>query len=195
LSYRNDHDAALSRIDALEQELAATRDETARDHERIAMLERELAERQRREPGNKPRAPRRSQPPRVLPSPSMQPPTVTSIDELDHRGPEISRVALALLVGLAVGAIAFAWFVVLDERAPAKPAPTTCSVSTTPRNARVIGIDGPREVELGVAPVELRFDEWGAYRKIQFRIAGYDPLTIDPPSPGACSPDAYDLLR
>ena len=118
-----------------------------------------------------------------------------SIDELDHRGPEISRVALALLVGLAVGAIAFAWFIAFDEREPDKPAPTTCTVSTTPRNARVIGIDGPREVELGVAPVELRFDEWGAYRKIQFRIAGYDPLTIDPPSPGACSPDAYDLLR
>lgn len=111
LSFRNDHDAAIARIIALEHELAAARDaaqeKSERDRGRISMLERELGELRRREPP----APRRARPPSTPPAPRPVAATDPPIDELATRGPPVSLAQIALAVVLT--AVIFAFSLVL----------------------------------------------------------------------------------
>jgi hypothetical protein len=106
LSFRNDHEAAISRIAALEHELAAAQDQarekSQRDRERIAMLEREIADLRRVEPS----APRRARTPSAPPAPAAVP-----IDELATKGPPISIGFLFALLVVAFGVIVFALLV------------------------------------------------------------------------------------
>lgn len=107
LSFRNDHDAAIARIAALEQDLAVARDaaqeKSERDARRIAMLQRELDDLRRHEP----LAPRRARSPstRAAPSPSAPLPP---IDELATRGPPVSFAQVALLLVVTGSIIAVA---------------------------------------------------------------------------------------
>ena len=108
LTFRNDHDAAISRIAALEHELATAQDEarekSQRDRERISMLEREIAELRRMEPGASRRARTPSTPP--VPRAAMEP-----IDELATKGPPISVGFLFALLVVVTGVIVFALLV------------------------------------------------------------------------------------
>jgi hypothetical protein len=85
LSYRNDHDAAISRIGVLEHELATSRDQATRDQRAIAMLQRELAEQRRQ---RDPPIPRRTPPP-----PDRLDPAVPSARTL---APQLLPLALIL---------------------------------------------------------------------------------------------------
>jgi hypothetical protein len=100
LSFRNDHDAAISRIAALERELAGERDaaqqKSDRDSRRIAMLEREIADLRRHEPS----APRRARAPSTPPAPAAP------VDELDTRGPPIQLAALGWLLFVVLSILA-----------------------------------------------------------------------------------------
>jgi hypothetical protein len=95
LSFRNDHDAAISRIAALEQELAdarqAAQEESQRDDVRIGMLEREIADLTR----HTPTAPRRARSPSTPGAAKPRP--GAPIDELSQRGPAISRGWVVIL--------------------------------------------------------------------------------------------------
>lgn len=189
LSYRDDHDAAISRIAALEQELAAAEGvaqaRSDRDERRIAMLERELADLRRHEPTT----PRRARPPSTPPVPRA---ARTAIDELALRGPSISRALLVVLSLFAAGVITVAIMMARGDHP--RPPTKSCTVDSSPSRARVYGITGSREVDLGTAPVELLHEEWATYGTIQFRIPGYDTLSVaSPKSAAQCPRDAYEL--
>jgi hypothetical protein len=189
LSFRDDHDAAISRIDALERELADAREhareKSARDDRRIAMLERELADLRRT--GN---APRRKSAPQPIAAPL--------IDELDTRplageGPPISKVLLAALVALGIGAATLALYIARDDRRPPK---TECTINSVRDQAQVYGLDGDREVNLGRTPVRMRFDEWAGWPRIQLRLDGHESLTIPVPTDeSSCDEHHYELER
>jgi hypothetical protein len=191
LSFRDDHDAAISRIAALEHELSAARDDarekSQRDRARIAMLEREIDELRHKEPGT----PRRAPPPSTPPAPKVAP--AASVDELAHRGPAISRLLLAFIFALAAGVMLLVYFVL---RSDPQPVQQTCVVNTAPFRAHVIGFANAREVNLGLAPVEMRFGEWAVYDKLELRLPGWETMPINPPrSIADCPSDAYDLIR
>ena len=110
LTFRDDHDAAIHRIDALEHQLAEernrARDRAEHDARVIAMLRRAAADRERY---------------RVEPSPAV-PAKLTEpaepIDELDAgplggRGPAVSRSAVVFLLVLTGGVIGLALGVLL----------------------------------------------------------------------------------
>lgn len=97
--HRNDHDAALSRISALEHELATAEENSERDGRRIAVLEYALAERRRHEPGRA----RSPKPPPTAPRHRAFEP----IDERTIRGPVVSfAAAIGAFAALVIGAIA-----------------------------------------------------------------------------------------
>ena len=137
------------------------------------MLEREIADLQRHEPSTPRRARAPSTPPAVRAAPAEP------IDELARRGPPISRLLLVLLAALAAGVTAFAVSVLRSDHEP--PATATCRLDTSPSPARVTGVINDREVELGSTPIEMTLNEWANYHSIQFRVPGYDPLTVDAP--------------
>jgi hypothetical protein len=94
LSFRDNHDAAISRIAALEHELAdarhAAQEKSERDERRIGMLEREIADLRRHAPP----AQRRARPPST---PGATTPRSEAVAELAQQGPAISRGWLAIL--------------------------------------------------------------------------------------------------
>ncbi len=201
MSYRNDHDAALSRIDALEHELAGAleqeRKRAVRDGERIAMLERELADLRRHEP----EVPRSSSPPaRTLELPtSAEPPRRparrAAIDELDAsayaRGPAVSRIVVAMLVALGLAIVAATYVILHHDRESHRA--RTCTVDTVQANVHVIGIDGARETDLGIAPVKLALEEWGRFRRVELRRDDLDTLDVPVPSSTEGCPTTYEL--
>lgn len=185
MSFRDDHDAALARITALEHELAHAGAQARRDSARIAMLERELAELRRGAP-----APDRSAPqvPRAPPSRGAAPPDAGAprhapADLGDGRGPRISHALLALLLALATAAAVIA--IRIARADPADRAPTTCTVDSVQRGVHVIGIAGGRETDLGITPVRLTFDEWADHPRVELRLDGHDPLAIPTPADAA----------
>ena len=113
LSFRDDHDAAISRIAALEHELAAAhedaREKSQRDRDRIAMLEREIDELRRKEPT----APRRAHPPSTPPTKLSVSTAAEPIDELATQGPAVSGPLVVLMLAVVLGTIALVYFMVL----------------------------------------------------------------------------------
>jgi hypothetical protein len=105
LSFRNDHDAAISRIAVLEQELAAARqaaeEKSQRDDVRIGMLEREITDLTR----HTATPPRRARPPST-PGAITSARTWEPIDELARKGPAVAR---GWLVVLALFALVVLW--------------------------------------------------------------------------------------
>ncbi len=93
-AYRDDHDAALARVEALEQEL-----ETARaDHERVLALERELAKVKAERDRLKDAGP--------SPPPGSPVPAVPTPEPLDARGKLVARmVVLSMLVMVAIAGL------------------------------------------------------------------------------------------
>ena len=190
LSYRNDHDAALARIDALEQELAGAREDaqekSARDHDRIAMLEREIADLRR---GKEP-APR---PPPIVDA------VVTSPKHVDvrvddplpippDRGPAISKGLLALLIMFAT---VIAGTVIVLVRGSTKP--PACVVETSVP-AQLFGIDDHGETYLGNTPATVQA-KWSHYTRFELRSDGYGTLAIPAPvtASGTCSSSTFTL--
>ena len=110
-TYRDDHAAAVFRIDALEraldEERARSRDQADFDRKRIEMLERELAD-LHRNAGRDPPLLRRTPPPPQPAHPSAGP--TRRFDELDHadRGPPVSIPLLVTLLVFTSAVIALA---------------------------------------------------------------------------------------
>jgi hypothetical protein len=97
---------------------------------------------------------------------------------------------LALCFGL--GTLFLVYWVVRGDDARPEP---TCTIDTKPFRATVIGFaaDG-RVVNLGIAPVKLRIDEWATYDRLELGWQGYKTIEVDAPkTAGACLTAAYDL--
>ncbi len=106
-AYRDDHDAALARVAALEQEL-----ETARaDHERVVALERELA---------KVRA-ERDRLRGLLPDVVVTPPAVVASPDPEVEAKDRGN-AVAVLAGVAALAIAIVMAIVVSRSSNDEPA-------------------------------------------------------------------------
>ena len=201
LSFRDDHDAAISRIAALEHELAQARDEareqSERERGRIAMLEREIAELRRGEPPPPRRARTPSTPPVVKALPA-QPANerLARIDELPQRGPAVSGpvlFAVILLAGAMIGVLM--WFLMLRPEL-VKPVVDTCEIRTEPPYADVIGVRRGEEIELGIAPVVLTFDGWREYSRLVLRLPGHGDVIVEPPSSvTTCPSGTIELTR
>jgi len=180
LSYRNDHDAALSRIDALEQELRdasdAAREKSARDHQRIAMLEREIAQLKRgEEPAPSPMPV--LAPANLVTSPKQVDVRVDDALPIPERGPAIS---IGLLVVLLTLAIAIAGGVLVLVRGTAKE-PERCTLDTLDHPAELYAFDVNGARDLGPTPVTLKREEWLQYERFELRRDGYDTLGVVPP--------------
>lgn len=201
MSFRDDHDAAISRIAALEHELATAREDareqSERERGRIAMLEREIAELRRGEPP----PPRRARPPSAPPVAKAQPAQpkerLARIDELSQRGPAVSGsvlFAMILLAGALIGALL--WFVMLRPEIATTPAVTTCEIRSQPPYADVIGMRRGEEIKLGIAPVERSFEGWREYSRIVLRLPGHGDVIVEPPSSlTTCPVGTIELTR
>ena len=195
MSFRDDHDAAISRIAALEHELeearAEAREQSERERGRIAMLEREIADLRRGEPP----PPRRARPPSTPPVVKAAP--AQPIDELATRGPAVSGFALVgllMLVGAIIGAIM--WFGLLRETEVTPAEPTRCEIQSLPLHADVIGVHRGEELRLGIAPIERHFDQWRDYSRIILRLPGYEDRIVEPPSSKfTCPLGPIELMR
>jgi len=179
LSYRDDHDAAISRIDALEAD-------AERDARKIALLEREIAKL------------RNADPPKRRSAPIIK--TTVAIDELDRRpvvaAPAINRALLGALGACVVGIAAFAIAIARDDAKHQRPPMRDCTVQSEPP-AELVGTVNGIETKLGITPVQLPFEQWREFERLQLEHDGYDDLGITVPRDAiACSGGhTYRLFR
>lgn len=197
VTFRDDHDAALARADALERERDDAKETAEQAEAKLAAanaerlrLEAEVAELRARQPADE------AKPPAIAPPPSSR---------------------LWVWVGVVVVAVAFLVVIVAkSKRTNTIPNPT-CTLVTVPSGATIVAIRRNRvmselspgrtletstyEMTIGVTPLSMARMDWIVESvidspRLEARLAGYKPMSVSMPLEGmGCSSQQYLLER
>lgn len=177
MTFRDDHDAAIARAEALERELGEKRRKREETSSKLADIERRLEEveleRERLRAAMPPSTP---PPPMTLPAPRWDDPQPAS-SSLDGTRKRHAMLAAFMFTGLALFVIT-AMFVAGERRSGRVENPV-CTLRTDPPGANVYSVRGGGETLIGTTPLTKDSIGWFTAEQHGARLVARKPGYVD----------------
>lgn len=194
MTFRDDHDAALARGDALARELDRSKEETEVAEQKLAEANAERARLEAEVETLRKSAPAPKPPPRPAPPAKDRSAAYFAV----------CVIFLILIIGVAMALISGEQ---KKERAtkpkPVVYEPTSCALTTDPTGAEIWEVTGSRPSDvryLGKTPFEKTREDWitdaALGKQYRLKLPGYATLEVAAPVRGArCEAGPFNLVR